>query len=86
MINLCFKFQEQTLKKDQVLQMNPPKFDKMDDMSNLTYLNDATVLWNLRDRYHSKLIYVRNNLNLFYIGKISLEFGNLCSRRHSSIS
>ena len=74
MINLCFKFQEQTLKKDQVLQMNPPKFDKMDDMSNLTYLNDATVLWNLRDRYHSKLIYVRNNLNLFYIGKISLEF------------
>ena len=38
--------------------MNPPKFDKIDDMSNLTYLNDATVLWNLKDRYFHQLIYV----------------------------
>ena len=49
---------EQTLKKEQILQVNPPKFDKIDDMSNLTYLNDATVLWNLKDRYYNKLIYV----------------------------
>ena len=27
-------------------------------MSNLTYLNDATVLWNLKDRYYNQLIYV----------------------------
>ena len=49
------------MKKDQVLQVNPPKFEKSEDMSNLTYLNDATVLWNLKDRYYTKLIYVRNN-------------------------
>ncbi len=54
----AFSLQEQTLKKEQVLQVNPPKFDKMEDMSNLTYLNDATVLWNLKDRYYNKLIYV----------------------------
>ena len=27
-------------------------------MSNLTYLNEASVLWNLKSRYQSKLIYV----------------------------
>lgn len=27
-------------------------------MSNLTYLNDASVLHNLRQRYYAKLIYV----------------------------
>lgn len=32
---------------------------KVEDMSNLTFLNDASVLWNLRDRYASMLIYVR---------------------------
>lgn len=29
-------------------------------MSNLTYLNDASVLHNLRQRYYHKLIYVSN--------------------------
>ena len=56
------------MKKDQVLQVNPPKFEKSDDMSNLTYLNDATVLWNLKDRYYTKLIYVR--MNKYFIPKL----------------
>lgn len=47
-----------TLKKDDVQQMNPPKFTCCDDMANLTYLNDASVLHNLRDRYQRWLIYV----------------------------
>lgn len=56
--------------------MNPPKFEKAEDMSNLTFLNDASVLTNLRSRYASMLIYVskiifnRNyifNLDLFWI-------------------
>ena len=38
--------------------MNPPKYEKHEDMSNLTYLNDASVLWNLKSRYWAKLIYV----------------------------
>ena len=39
-------------------QMNPPKFEKVEDMASLTYLNEATVLHNLRQRYYSSLIYV----------------------------
>ena len=39
--------------------MNPPKFEKCEDMSNLTYLNEASVLWNLKSRYQAKMIYVR---------------------------
>ena len=38
--------------------MNPPKYEKCEDMSNLTYLNDASVLWNLKARYTNQLIYV----------------------------
>jgi myosin heavy subunit len=38
--------------------MNPPKYEKCDDMADLTYLNDATVLHNLRARYMDWLIYV----------------------------
>ena len=45
-------------KKDQVGQVNPPKYEKCEDMSNLTYLNDASVLHNLKQRYYNKLIYV----------------------------
>lgn len=45
-------------KKDQLQQVNPPKYEKAEDMSNLTYLNDASVLHNLRQRYYNKLIYV----------------------------
>lgn len=38
--------------------MNPPKFDKVEDMADLTYLNEASVVSNLRLRYYSDLIYV----------------------------
>ncbi|CAF1172361.1 unnamed protein product [Adineta ricciae] len=51
-----------TLKKDDVQQMNPPKFTCCDDMANLTYLNDASVLHNLRDRYQRWLIYTYSGL------------------------
>lgn len=53
------KDEKRVLKKDQVQQVNPPKFEKCQDMSNLTYLNEASVLHNLNARYQAKLIYVR---------------------------
>uniref|UniRef100_A0A0M3HFS8 Myosin N-terminal SH3-like domain-containing protein n=1 Tax=Ascaris lumbricoides TaxID=6252 RepID=A0A0M3HFS8_ASCLU len=49
---------EVTLKAELISQMNPPKFEKTEDMSNLTFLNDASVLHNLRARYSAMLIYV----------------------------
>lgn len=38
--------------------MNPPKYEMSEDMANLTYLNEASVLHNLRARYKAQLIYV----------------------------
>lgn len=38
--------------------MNPPKYDKTEDMANLTFLNDASVLYNLKSRYFELMIYV----------------------------
>ncbi|CAH2255041.1 jg7220 [Pararge aegeria aegeria] len=49
-------------KKDLVGQVNPPKYEKCEDMSNLTYLNDASVLYNLKQRYYHKLIYTYSGL------------------------
>jgi len=43
--------------------MNPPKFEKIDDMANLTYLNEASVLYNLRARYNAGLIYVSYSIS-----------------------
>lgn len=44
--------------KDDVQKMNPPKFNKVEDMAELTCLNEASVLNNLKERYYSSLIYV----------------------------
>lgn len=44
--------------KDDIQKMNPPKFDKVEDMADLTCLNEASVLHNIKDRYYSGLIYV----------------------------
>ncbi|KAF1769637.1 hypothetical protein GCK72_001454 [Caenorhabditis remanei] len=53
---------EVNLKKELVQEMNPPKFEKTEDMSNLTFLNDASVLHNLRSRYAAMLIYTYSGL------------------------
>jgi len=54
--------EQKNYKKDLVAQVNPPKFEKCEDMSNLTYLNDASVLYNLKSRYVNKLIYTYSGL------------------------
>lgn len=40
-------------------RMNPPKFDRVDDIADLTFLNEASVVHNLRLRFGSGSIYVR---------------------------
>ncbi|KAG5323672.1 MYSA protein, partial [Pseudoatta argentina] len=47
-------------RKDQLSQVNPPKFEKAEDMADLTYLNEASVLHNLKQRYYAKLIYTKD--------------------------
>ncbi|XP_075035860.1 myosin-11 isoform X1 [Mixophyes fleayi] len=51
-----------TIGKDDVQKMNPPKFSKVEDMAELTCLNEASVLHNLRERYFSGLIYTYSGL------------------------
>uniref|UniRef100_A0A673YZG9 Myosin-9 n=1 Tax=Salmo trutta TaxID=8032 RepID=A0A673YZG9_SALTR len=51
-----------TVNKDDIQKMNPPKFSKVEDMAELTCLNEASVLHNLKDRYYSGLIYTYSGL------------------------
>ena len=60
--------EKKVVKSESVAQMNPPKFEKCEDMANLTYLNEASVLWNLKSRYQSNLIYV--SIILFSISQL----------------
>ncbi|XP_055837169.1 myosin heavy chain, non-muscle isoform X5 [Episyrphus balteatus] len=48
--------------RDDIQKMNPPKFDKVEDMAELTCLNEASVLHNIKDRYYSGLIYTYSGL------------------------
>uniref|UniRef100_A0AAX7T773 Myosin, heavy chain 11b, smooth muscle n=1 Tax=Astatotilapia calliptera TaxID=8154 RepID=A0AAX7T773_ASTCA len=54
--------QKVTVNKDDIQKMNPPKFSKVEDMAALTFLNEASVLHNLRERYFSSLIYTYSGL------------------------
>ncbi|XP_071371708.1 myosin, heavy chain 7B, cardiac muscle, beta a [Centroberyx affinis] len=51
-----------TVKEDDIQQMNPPKFDMIEDMAMLTHLNEASVLFNLRRRYSAWMIYTYSGL------------------------
>ncbi|KAI6121202.1 P-loop containing nucleoside triphosphate hydrolase protein [Pisolithus sp. B1] len=48
-------------------KMNPPKFDRVDDIADLTFLNEASVVHNLRLRYGSGAIYTYSGLFLVSI-------------------
>jgi len=47
-----------TVKDTDILQQNPPKFDKIEDMAMLTFLHEPAVLFNLKERYAAWMIYV----------------------------
>uniref|UniRef100_A0A3Q3XB47 Myosin-7 n=1 Tax=Mola mola TaxID=94237 RepID=A0A3Q3XB47_MOLML len=51
-----------TFKAAQILQQNPPKFDKIEDMAMLTFLHEPAVLFNLKERYAAWMIYTYSGL------------------------
>ena len=51
--------QERLVNVNDTEKMNPPKFDRIEDMADLTHLNESSVIHNLRLRYSSNLIYVK---------------------------
>ena len=50
--------QQREVDAEVVDRVNPAKFDKADDMAELTHLNEASVVHNLHMRYQADLIYV----------------------------
>uniref|UniRef100_A0A3B3CXB6 Myosin heavy chain, fast skeletal muscle-like n=1 Tax=Oryzias melastigma TaxID=30732 RepID=A0A3B3CXB6_ORYME len=51
-----------TVKEDDIHPRNPPKFDKIEDMAMMTHLNEPCVLYNLKDRFASWMIYTYSGL------------------------
>ncbi|CAB1342079.1 unnamed protein product [Coregonus sp. 'balchen'] len=51
-----------TVNPDDISPMNPPKFDKIEDMAMLTHLHEPAVLFNLKERYTAWMIYTYSGL------------------------
>ena len=53
---------EKSFKEDAIDPQNPPKYELCEDMANMTYLSEATVVYNLKARYELFLIYTYSGL------------------------
>uniref|UniRef100_A0A8C2ZGU2 Myosin-7-like n=1 Tax=Cyclopterus lumpus TaxID=8103 RepID=A0A8C2ZGU2_CYCLU len=51
-----------THKEEDVHPLNPPKFDKIEDMAMFTFLHEPAVLFNLKERYAAWMIYTYSGL------------------------
>lgn len=60
----CDDGQIRDVPSDCVDKVNPGKFDKADDMAELTHLNEPSVVHNLHQRYMADLIYTYSGLFL----------------------
>ena len=60
----CQDGSQRRVRTEDVDKVNPAKFDKANDMAELTHLNEASVVHNLCERYQSDLIYTYSGLFL----------------------
>ncbi|KAI0983656.1 hypothetical protein GJ496_004176 [Pomphorhynchus laevis] len=51
-----------TIAYNKLEQMNPPNFELCEDMIDLSYLNDASILHNVKQRYLANLIYTYSGI------------------------
>ncbi|ONH64826.1 Myosin-1 [Cyberlindnera fabianii] len=58
---------DEIIESSKMEEVNPTKFDKADDIAELTYLNEPSVLYNLEKRYKEDLIYTYSGLFLVAI-------------------
>ncbi|KAI7846973.1 P-loop containing nucleoside triphosphate hydrolase protein [Circinella umbellata] len=56
---------------DKVYPMNPPKFDRVADMAELTHLNEPSVIHNLTLRYHAGEIYARCTYSGLFLAAVN---------------
>ncbi len=77
---MTFSLQTVTVKDEECHPMNPPKYDKIEDMAMMTHLNEPSVLFNLKDRYTAWMIYVRiaSVLKNGQTGALNIILMNLC--------
>ncbi|KAF7536635.1 hypothetical protein G7054_g4333 [Neopestalotiopsis clavispora] len=60
----CDDGTQREVESESVDKVNPAKFDKANDMAELTHLNEASVVHNLHMRYQADLIYTYSGLFL----------------------
>ncbi|KAM3863679.1 myosin heavy chain, fast skeletal muscle-like [Diretmus argenteus] len=53
---------ERVVPEADVSPLNPPKYDKIEDMAMMTHLNEGSVLYNLKERYAAWMIYTYSGL------------------------
>ena len=53
---------EKQVKEEQIEKQNPPKYELLEDLANMTYLSEASVVYNLSERYVKFLIYTYSGL------------------------
>ena len=53
---------EKAYPDDKVEKQNPPKYELLEDLANMTYLSEASVVYNLSERYVRFLIYTYSGL------------------------
>ena len=73
---------EKTYSNDKVEKQNPPKYELLEDLANMTYLSEASVVYNLSERYVRFLIYTYSgkfdqSASLYILTLISLQKFNL---------
>lgn len=54
-----------------ILQANPPQFDRAEDLSQLRFLNESSVLHTLRQRYASNLIHTYAGESMIVINPVA---------------
>lgn len=53
---------EVIVNEEDLQPLNPPRYEKAEDMANMTHLNEAGVLYNLKTRYETFMIYTYSGL------------------------
>ena len=53
---------EKEYAEDHIEFQNPPKYELLEDLANLTYLSEASVVYNLSERYRRFMIYTYSGL------------------------
>lgn len=72
-IRVCLEETEDILNvdEDDIEKANPPQFDRVEDLSQLRYLNESSVLHTLRQRYATNLIHTYAGSNMIIINPMA---------------